>query len=177
VEDIASVIQNEINIKSLYSIFKSKYGLAYIYRKIGVNEKAQEVLDLLWQDILFNQKHFNNGGLSSGEFLLLPPFIENNYSQITKNFFSSNSFLKICSFCFLRSFELDLELMSYCEAMRTLKKFIEVSLNNIQFSHRNGLENAMLKNMWIISVIEESYEIGVRLGRIYPTFLNTQKET
>lgn len=66
--------------------------------------------------------------------------------------------------------------MSYCEAMRTLKKFIEVSMNNIQFSTRSGQENAMLKHMWIITVIEETYEVAAKLGRTYPTILNSQKE-
>ncbi len=34
----------------------------------------------------------------------------------------------------------------------------------------------MLKNMWVVSIIEECYMIANRLGRVYPTFLNTQKE-
>ena len=50
-------------------------------------------------------------------------------------------------------------------------------MNNIQFSSRNGTENNLLKNMWIICLIEECYKIAEKLGRVYPTFLNPQKET
>lgn len=59
--------------------------------------------------------------------------------------------------------------------MRALKKFIDASLNNILFSSKEQ-ENVLLKNMWVIGIIEECYEIGNRLGRVYPTFLNAQKE-
>jgi hypothetical protein len=135
ISDVAGVSHGEVNIKGLFTIFKSKYGLAYLYRRIGVSEKAKEVLELLWQDMIFNQRHYTN---ASSTTLMTPPFIDNNYPKISKDFFASASFLKICSFCFLRSYELDLELMSYCEALKTLKKFIEVSWNNLQFSSRNG---------------------------------------
>ncbi len=85
---------------------------------------------------MFNQRHFVN--VSSSELLLLPPFIEYSYSVVLRDFFLGSNFLKICAFCFLKGFELDLELLSYCEGLRTLKKFIEVSMNNITFSTRNG---------------------------------------
>lgn len=103
--DIDNVHHSEINIKGLFTIFKAKYGLAYLYRRIGVSEKAKEVLELLWQDMIFNQRFYTN---SSAVVLMLPPFIEHSYAKIVKDFFASGAFLKICAFCFLKSYELDL---------------------------------------------------------------------
>ena len=34
----------------------------------------------------------------------------------------------------------------------------------------------MLKNMWVIALIDECNKIAARLGRTYPTFLNVAKE-
>lgn len=55
---------------------------------------------------MFNQRHFVN--VSSSELLLLPPFIEYSYSVVLRDFFLGSNFLKICAFCFLKGFELDL---------------------------------------------------------------------
>ena len=60
--------------------------------------------------------------------------------------------------------------------MKSLKKFIEVSWNNIQFSTKSKLEDEILKNIWVVTLIDECNAISSRLGRTYPTFLNGQKE-
>jgi len=67
--------------------------------------------------------------------------------------------------------------MNYCDATRSLKKFIEVSWANLLMSNRSKDEENVLKNMWVLSLIDECSAIAQRLGRLYPTFLNSQKET
>jgi len=58
--------------------------------------------------------------------------------------------------------------------MKKLKHFIEFGLNNIFTVIKT--KNEIIKHLWIVSIIDEAYEIVNRLGRAYPTFLNPQKE-
>lgn len=37
ISGINSVLQSDINVKALHTIFKNRYGLAHIFRKIGIN--------------------------------------------------------------------------------------------------------------------------------------------
>ena len=99
--DIAAVLKSELTIKGLFTIFKSKYGLAYLYRRLGVNDKAKELMELLWLDMVFYQKLFTN---PSASITMLPPYIDPSFSKISQQFFSPSTFLKICSFSFLKSY-------------------------------------------------------------------------
>jgi hypothetical protein len=155
-------------------LFRNKLSLAQFYRRMGVDEKSEEMLELVWQDMLYNQRFFVEGALKFRETAYLPPFIERSYPQLLKDFNNPDCFLRVCGFAFFRCFEMQLELMNYCEAMRNLKKFIEFSYSNVF----NGIKTRpdLVKNLWMMSVIDESYEIAQRLGRTYPTFLNPQRE-
>jgi hypothetical protein len=69
---------------------------------------CEEKLELVWQDMLYNQKLFVDNSIYKKEILYLPPFIERNYQNIVKDFFNSDSFLKICGYTFFKCFEMQL---------------------------------------------------------------------
>lgn len=56
--EINNISYNELSLKNLMILFRNKLTLAQIYRKIGVDEKCEEMLELVWQDMLYNQRFF-----------------------------------------------------------------------------------------------------------------------
>lgn len=64
--------------------------------------------------------------------------------------------------------------MNYCEALRSLRRFIENSCGLIFTPGKGKLE--ISRSIWTLSIIDEAGEVASRLGRNYPTFLNPQRE-
>jgi hypothetical protein len=75
---------------------------------------CSEKLELVWQDMLYNQKFFTDNTTYKKDVLYLPPYIERSYQAIVKDFNNPDSFLKVCSFTFFKCYEMQLELMNYC---------------------------------------------------------------
>ncbi len=76
---------------------------------------CSEKLELVWQDMLYNQKFFvDNSSAFKREIIYLPPYIERSYQNIVNDFFNPDNFLKICGYTFFKSYEMQLELMNYC---------------------------------------------------------------
>jgi hypothetical protein len=58
--------------------------------------------------------------------------------------------------------------------MKNLKKFIDFC-SGTSFNIIKSNKQELLKNMWVLTVIDEAYEVAHRLGRAFPTFLNQQR--
>ena len=69
---------------------------------------------------------------------------------------------------------MELELGNYTKALRNLKKFLEFSHQNVF----NGLKSQQefIRNIWVIAIIDETFELSYKLGRAFPTFLNSTRE-
>lgn len=140
----------------LRNLFVTRNKIASIYRQIKLNTNALEHLSNLFNDILYNFKKLiliPSSTTNTEKTQYKSPFITKDINLVHSYFESKHNFLQISNFCFLKMFEIHLDLVQQFEGMKKFKQYLDFVLANV-LNVITSREEDVARNIWMIETID-----------------------